>query len=610
MRITRRQAVAVALVYASVAVAAQSQTVLYRCPTATCSDPITAWFDHIYLGPPAGDADCEPGNCLKYDGDSDFPYDDHRGTDFGAVDGAELFAGADGTVVGSVTHCPEDGSEPHCGSYFGNHVRIQHLDGNVTIYAHMEQGTPLLEGYEPKCGDPIGRVGLSGQTTGFHVHMELQRCVICDYTNDLDLFGGVANGGFSYWTTPNTPNTTCHNFEPSIAVVEPNGSQEVAVRSYTITWIDEDLDDNAEISLYYDDDPSTPGDGTLIVSGLSEDDPLDRFLWDTTSVANGSYFIEAVISDGMSTSSAYSASPVTISNCEAEVTGEIIDFIRVVTACNSVSVGPDVEVVDGGNLIIQALSTLFRNGFSVLAGATTSVEAEAELGSFVPNALYLIDAINNDLLQLVGTSSTQVVGPLDRTTLNGLAYDRVNDRLYSSDRETDELVELSTVDATTLGTIQLTGDMERGIVGMTFGPENALYGVAATVGSNSRLVKINIETGVVTTWSTLLPPPLTDVVYDHDTERMFAISPGNFGLFYEVDLATAEITLIRNTGLTGVGWLADRANSELLWASRSRNFPNRTDLGTLTSTGGFSSLLILGPQGRVNGIESVYLPLE
>ncbi|MCP4614576.1 MAG: hypothetical protein GY845_38335 [Planctomycetes bacterium] len=100
-------------------------------------------------------------------------------------------------------------------------------------------------------------------------------------------------------------------YAPSITVVEPDGTNDITDSAYTIIWTDEDLDDNATISIYYDTDNSGE-DGILIVSGLGEDD-ADQYLWDTTGIPEGDYYIYAVIDDGLNTPVVdYSAGVVTI----------------------------------------------------------------------------------------------------------------------------------------------------------------------------------------------------------------------------------------------------------------------------------------------------------
>ncbi|SPD74472.1 exported hypothetical protein [uncultured Desulfobacterium sp.] len=97
--------------------------------------------------------------------------------------------------------------------------------------------------------------------------------------------------------------TVTVNKAPSVNMLSPSGDNDPSNGSFTIKWSDYDPDDNATISLYYDTD-NTGQDGTLIVSGLKEDPDgtgNDEYVWDASQMADGSYYIYAVIDDGKGT---------------------------------------------------------------------------------------------------------------------------------------------------------------------------------------------------------------------------------------------------------------------------------------------------------------------
>ena len=82
----------------------------------------------------------------------------HRGTDFAASVGTPIMATADGRVVQS--------------SYTrgnGYYVKIQHNNQYSTQYLHMEKKGRIKRGTYVKQGDIIGRVGMTGNTSGPHV---------------------------------------------------------------------------------------------------------------------------------------------------------------------------------------------------------------------------------------------------------------------------------------------------------------------------------------------------------------------------------------------------------------------------------------------------------
>jgi murein DD-endopeptidase MepM/ murein hydrolase activator NlpD len=62
---------------------------------------------------------------------------------------------------------------------FGNSVTIRHnIDGKpyVTIYAHMANGSVKVKnGQRVEAGQPLGKMGSTGMSTGKHLHWELQK---------------------------------------------------------------------------------------------------------------------------------------------------------------------------------------------------------------------------------------------------------------------------------------------------------------------------------------------------------------------------------------------------------------------------------------------------
>ena len=57
---------------------------------------------------------------------------------------------------------------------FGNHVRIDHGYGYVTLYAHMNKMNVKV-GENVKRGDVIGYVGNTGKSKGPHCHYEVRK---------------------------------------------------------------------------------------------------------------------------------------------------------------------------------------------------------------------------------------------------------------------------------------------------------------------------------------------------------------------------------------------------------------------------------------------------
>ena len=87
----------------------------------------------------------------------------HQGTDIAAANGSEIHAIASGTVV----------TAGEFGGY-GNCVRIQQDDGNLTYYGHCSNVDYFSEGDRVNAGDVIGNVGSTGVSTGPHLHLEIR----------------------------------------------------------------------------------------------------------------------------------------------------------------------------------------------------------------------------------------------------------------------------------------------------------------------------------------------------------------------------------------------------------------------------------------------------
>lgn len=123
----------------------------------------------------------------------------HRGTDFGVPIGTPVYAAAAGTVLRSVTGCPNTGSlSSSCGGGFGNHVIVLHDGGYATLYAHFSPGAgQVRRGARVECGELLGRSGHSGRSTGPHLHFEVRSGVSSEASyfsaRTIDPWGGACS---------------------------------------------------------------------------------------------------------------------------------------------------------------------------------------------------------------------------------------------------------------------------------------------------------------------------------------------------------------------------------------------------------------------------------
>ena len=148
--------------------------------------PSTVWtkaatpseYDHI-SGPPLNGRITAPFGSI----DPAHPTP-HSGVDIGANFGTPVVAAG----AGVVTAIGLDGAPP-MGGVFGNCVTIQHPDGTFALYAHFQHPPLVAVGAQVQVGDQLGVVGMTGQTTGPHLHWGL--AVATNPYFAKDAFGGL-----------------------------------------------------------------------------------------------------------------------------------------------------------------------------------------------------------------------------------------------------------------------------------------------------------------------------------------------------------------------------------------------------------------------------------
>ncbi|WP_414639026.1 M23 family metallopeptidase [Actinophytocola sp.] len=85
----------------------------------------------------------------------------HYGLDIANRMNTPILSAADGIVI-----------EAGPASGFGLWVRVQHDDGTVTVYGHVNDYS-VREGQRVKAGEQIARMGNRGYSTGTHLHFEV-----------------------------------------------------------------------------------------------------------------------------------------------------------------------------------------------------------------------------------------------------------------------------------------------------------------------------------------------------------------------------------------------------------------------------------------------------
>lgn len=85
----------------------------------------------------------------------------HAGIDIANSMNTPIYAVADGVVISA-----------GAASGFGQWIRVQHEDGTITVYGHVE--TILVQvGQQVSGGEQIGGMGSRGFSTGVHLHFEV-----------------------------------------------------------------------------------------------------------------------------------------------------------------------------------------------------------------------------------------------------------------------------------------------------------------------------------------------------------------------------------------------------------------------------------------------------
>jgi hypothetical protein len=187
------------------------------------------------------------------------------------------------------------------------------------------------------------------------------------------------------------------NDTPVIELTEPAGDLFVVDNRVELRWHDEDPDSSATIALYYDNDDSGE-DGVLIVANLDEDadGSGDSYVWDTTGLANGTYYIYAVISDGNTSAVHYAPGSATLLPAEIIVDNRDPTTVAVGQWTGSTEVsgfhGADYQFHVANGLPPGA--RVFDNGgpgFEAVGQWTPSTEVAGYFGSnylfHVPNGL-------------------------------------------------------------------------------------------------------------------------------------------------------------------------------------------------------------------------------
>ena len=159
-------------------------------------------FVDLDAGPGAKDQNC---GAITYDG--------HKGVDIRVPDsnslvrGVQVLAAADGTVLRLRDSMPdvsirETDADAIKDREAGNSLILDHGNGWETQYGHLRlHSIKVKPGDTVKAGQPIGVIGLSGNTEFLHLHFEVRHHgVSIDPYSGLPLGGGCGKADHALWT--------------------------------------------------------------------------------------------------------------------------------------------------------------------------------------------------------------------------------------------------------------------------------------------------------------------------------------------------------------------------------------------------------------------------
>lgn len=200
-------------------------------------------------------------------------YDSHKAVDIvgsgGTVSDVMAFdAGIVEVVVNNVKYTDHNTSG---NATYGNYVKIKHMDGHKSLYAHLKYGSVLVSaGDSVSKGEKIATMGNTGNAYGTHLHFEVRNSDE-SRENPLDYLNGN-----STITNPVNENTDSDTEDSSNSIVNVSNSSENNEVVTSSNDVDNASSSETEAASVVNDVKSSTN--RKYVSNSSEEDDQDDYL--------------------------------------------------------------------------------------------------------------------------------------------------------------------------------------------------------------------------------------------------------------------------------------------------------------------------------------------
>ncbi|MBI5107649.1 MAG: S8 family serine peptidase, partial [Rhodocyclales bacterium] len=329
-----------------------------------------------YTGPQPGFNAYNPGKGFTIS--SGYPFRNgssvptHWGVDFAAASGTNIPAAADGVVA------YKDYS-----TTYGNYVVLKHTNSNgafvYTLYAHMDNPSPLTVGAIVNAGDTVGNVGNSGYTTkngqqvsvDIHLHMEVRTSPIPNKDGATKTYNPLE---YSDWGTGSHIIGTDPSGNPLIA--QTSGS--LTDGTYVRTVEKHDKTTGAVIGNYVDRVQAlNDGAGHLTGYKVSTQDSAGAPLIISTLTTEGNLVRQDTITNGVVTS--YTQAGIRV---DIGADGQKTAYVSGIDTGIAVAANGDIVVpTASGNITIHLADDSLAGGTCSAGGYTYAFTGGDALGS-------------------------------------------------------------------------------------------------------------------------------------------------------------------------------------------------------------------------------------